>query len=291
MSPHTILSNQASTSAISNPNQDGVETDDLAKQSSRVEKYGSSAPEFSSYVEKLLQDRAQNPNQGLLSPTIDEGINLKAVSEEGISMKESIDMAILRSNAPKNSKQSANRFEIKRGGVRVAIVMLAKPAFRLGEVIPVAVAFQESSVPCYSLHSTLETCETIDPTIALRSKASIHRVTRKVHASQHESTISASRVFFSPTIPINAVPDFVTSGVSLEWSLRFEFVTSRIGDVDEADEAGEEILEEVLKDERGTVKAAVQGLLCETFDVTVPLRVYGAIGPFDENSEAGEFRI
>lgn len=206
-------------------------------------------------------------------------------------MKESIDLAILKSNASTLSKRSANRFEIKRGGDKVAVIMLARPAYRLGETLPVAIDFHDADVSCYALRATLETSETIDPSIALRSKASILRVTRRVHASQYESTVSADRVLFSPTLPISAAPEFVTTGVSLDWRLRFEFVTGRLGENDDLGEGIEDLMEEVAKDERGSVHAAVQGLSCETFDVTVPLRVYGAIGPFDQNFEANELII
>ncbi|KAK4697132.1 hypothetical protein P7C71_g893, partial [Lecanoromycetidae sp. Uapishka_2] len=91
-------------------------------------------------------------------------------------------------------------------------------------------------------------------------------------------------------IPGTATPEFITSGISLEWSLRFEFVTGRVGDVEESDESPDDLMEEVARDERGSVNAAVQVLPCETFDVSVPLRVYGAVG-FDEKTEAGEFPI
>ena len=288
MIPHTILSNQALTSPTDNPSwKDPAKSGANSVASGKAK---SSAGDFSSYVEKLLEEGPTNQH-GLLSPTIDDSNPLAPMAEEEATIKESIDLAILKSNASTSSKQSANRFEIKRGGDKIAIIMLPRPAFRLGETLTVAIDFQDADVLCYALHATLETSETIDPTIALRSKASILRVTRRVHASQHESTVSAGRVLFSPTIPLTAAPEFVTTGVNLEWRLRFEFVTGRLGEHEDLGEGVEDLMEEVAKDERGSVKAAVQGLPCETFDVTVPLRVYGAVGPFDENFGAGELTI
>ena len=205
-------------------------------------------------------------------------------------MKESIDLAILRSNTATSSARGINRFEITRSGERVAVIMLARPAYRLGETVPVAIDFQDSDVACYSLHATLETSEVIDPAIALRSKASIHRATTRILASQIESTICAKKVLFNPMIPSTSTPEFITSGISLEWRLRFEFVTSRLGDAEE-DEDIDDLMEEVARDERGVVKAAVQGLPCETFDVTVPLRVFGNPSAFDEETETGDFPI
>ena len=292
MSPYTILTSQATTAPVEEQQDDVIKSGNDGSTSSSPQSQPALSPDFTSYVQELLTKGAQNPNQGLRSPTQPEVKHPFASRSTKSTMKELVDNAISKSNVPTASKQSANRFEIKRGGDRVAAIMLARPAFRLGETISVAIDFQDADASCYSVHSTLETWETVDPTIALRSKASIHRVTRRIYASQHESAISAQRIFFSPTIPPTAVPDFITTGVNLEWGLRFEFVTNRLGDLDESEQPGDsELLEEVLKDERGTLKVAVQGLLCENFDVTVPIRVYGAMGPFDENTEAGEFQM
>lgn len=189
------------------------------------------------------------------------------------------------------AKRIANRFEISRSGDRVAVIMLARPAYRLGESVSIVVDFQGAEISCYSLRLILETSETIVPTLALRSKASVQRVTRRVHASQLEHTICATRVLFNPLIPDASTPEFVTSGVNLEWKLRFEFVTSRSSDLEESEEGFDELMEELNRDDRGSVKVAVQGLPCETFDVMVPLRVYGATGHFDGNHETGQYNL
>ncbi len=286
MSPHTILQNAASISSVDNaPNTRVIPGDPLLKASK------SSPTELLSYVEKILDAPPLKSGLGLLSPTEIDSRSHTPMSEEPSTMRESIDIAILRSNAATLSNRSANRFEITRSGERVAVILLARPAYRLGEAVPIAVDFQESGISCYSLHVTLETAETIDPTIALRSKASVQRATRRIHASQFESTISARKVFFSPMIPAASTPEFITSGITLEWKLRFEFVTTRLGDAEEVEEESCGLMEEVARDERGSVQAAVQGLPCETFDVTVPLRVYGATAKFEEKTEAGEFPI
>ena len=282
MSPHTILSNIALISSVEKqPKGAGLSAD----------KSASSSTEFLSYVESLLDEPHRNLNAGLLSPTETDSRSRTPMVNEPSTMRESIDLALLRSNTAASSMRGVNRFEITRSGERVAVIMLARPAYRLGETIPVAIDFQDSDLLCYSLHATLETSEIIDPTIALRSKASIHRATRRVHASQIESTICAQKVLFSPTIPPNSTPEFITSGISLEWRLRFTFVTSRPGDAEGIDEDIDDLMEEVGRDERGIVKAAVQALPCETFDVTVPVRVYGNSSGFDEKTEAGDFPI
>ena len=287
MSPHTILQNTASISSVDNVQKNVA----LPGGPSPLKVSNSSSTEFLSYVEKILDTRHLESGLGLLSPTDIDSRSHTPMSEEPSTMRESIDLAILRSNVATSSNRSANRFEITKSGERVAVILLARPAYRLGEAVPVAINFHESDVSCYSLHATLETSETIDPAIALRSKASIQRVTRRIHASQFESTISARQVLFNPVIPATSTPEFITSGINLEWKLRFEFVTSRVGDADELEEGIGGLMEEVARDERGIVQAAIQGLSCKTFDVTVPLRVYGATVGFDEKTEIGDFPI
>ena len=206
-------------------------------------------------------------------------------------MKEAIDLAILQSTTTTSARKSANRFEITRSGYRVAVIMLARPAYRLGETVSVAVSFDNVDIPCYSLHATLESYETVDPAIALRSKASIQRVTRRIHASRTESTMFSRRVVFNPVIPMNATPGFLTSGVSHEWRLKFEFVTSQSKNGEETDSGSEDLLEEITRDERGSVMAGIQMMTCGTFEVNVPLLVYGATAAFDELYETGEFQI
>ena len=240
--------------------------------------------ELLSYVSKLLEHANSSDGAGLLSPTEDETKNFASISTSASTMKDNIDSMILRGNQG-HMKRNATRFEINRNGQKVAVIILPRAAYRIGETIPVVIDFQSADIASYSLRCTLETSESVDPLIALRSKASIQRVTRKVHASHHEATISAGRVFFHPLIPIQATPDFSTSGVSLQWNLRFEFVTDRAGVLDEYEDDMNDLMEEITKDDRGTVHAAMQGLPCEVFEVAVPLRIFGAYTVADQNAE------
>ena len=280
MSPHTLLKSGASvsTDVVSNGRHQHQETL-LGK-----EKPSNYSGDFLSYVGNLI-DRASTSDQaGLLSPTEETGPNLASLLDSATSMKDNIENVILRGNqAP--TKRNATRFEINRNGQKVAVIMLPRAAYRIGETIPAVVDFQTAEIASYAVRCSLETSETVDPSIALRSSASIHRVTRKVHASQSETTVSAGRVSFSSLIPINATPEFTTSGVSMQWSLCFEFVTDRAGMLDEYDDDANELMEEITKDDRGTVQAALQGLPCEVFEVTVPVRVYGASPVADQYSE------
>ncbi|KAJ4307181.1 Golgi membrane exchange factor (Ric1p-Rgp1p) subunit [Collariella sp. IMI 366227] len=236
---------------------------------------------------------------------------------------EAIDLAILRSNltSASSNNQSPNRFEIARNGRRVGVVMLTRPAYRLGEAVTCVVDFQGADVPCYAVHAALETSEKVDVSLALRSEASVNRVTRKVWASGSEVVMYARRWVFSPSIPVAATPEFVTSGVCLEWKVRLEFVVPVQGqgqqqqqqmqqegggqreeereegeaseaegmlEVREGRRAGTNVvqqqqqqvhplLEEISRDERGgLVLVGVENLICESFEVAVPLTVYGA---------------
>ena len=285
MSPHTFLQNTASiSSVVMAPKARVIPGDPTLPTVSN-----SSPTIFLSYVGKVLDTALLKSGLGLLSPTETASQSYTPMTEEPCTMRESIDIAILRSNITTSSNRSANRFEIARNGKRVAVILLARPAYRLGEAVVITVDFEETGVSCFSLHTTLETVETIDPAIALRSKASVQRATRRIHASHFESTIAARRIFFSPMIPTVSTPEFVTSGINLEWILRFEFVTAQLSG--KTTEEAAELMEEVARDERGSVHAAVQGLSCETFDVTVPLKVYGATAKTDEKTEAGDFPI
>lgn len=247
---------------------------------------------FHSYIGQLLGMPGEGSNLGLLSPTATESKSPEIARGEIATMEEAITLAIQQNNSAKPSKLSTTRFEITRSSDRIAVIMLARPAYRLGEVVPITVDFQQSDIHCFSLHATLETAEHIDPSIALRSQASISRITRKIHSIQRESTISATRVVFNLAVPSNSTPEFITSGVRLDWSLRFEFVTGSQVDFEEAtSETPQALLEEVAEDERGSILAAVQAMPCETFDVSLPIQIYGAISDFDDSYRTPEAAI
>ncbi|KAI1514277.1 Rgp1 multi-domain protein [Pyrenophora tritici-repentis] len=282
MSPYIMLRDQARTSSI--------DPSTSAKSSPTKKSAPSGKPdentfgEFLEYVDNLLDRPQQNSSMGLLSPT-GTMPGRSSFGEEPQTMKEVIDTAILRSNLTGAANQSANRFEIARSGRRVAVIMLARPSYRLGETMTAVIDFTDSHIPCYSIQMSLETSEKVDPAIALRSNASIYRVTKKVHASFSENALFAQKLAFSPTIPPNATPEFITSGVSLEWKLRIEFITPRLTHEDGGQATWDDLLEEISSDDRGTILAAAQRLPAESFEVQVPIRVYGAVSGAPEALE------
>ncbi|KAF7870516.1 hypothetical protein EAF04_004260 [Stromatinia cepivora] len=290
MLPYILLRDQARIQTLNTPSDEGlnISPKTLSINTHKSQKLNdSNLGDFLAYVDELITKPRRNSSFGLLSPTETIGSRHQSIIEEPATAKEAIDMAILRSNIATESQRSANRFEIARGGKRVAVVMLARPAYRLGETITAAIEFTDAGIPCYAIHCALETSEKVDQSIALRSEASIFRVTRRVHVSHSESTLFARRIVFSPTIPVTATPEFITSGVSLDWRIRIEFVTPRLATIDnEVIDLSPELLEEYTNDERGVVYAAVQGLECESFEVAVPIRVYGALAGTTEKEES-----
>ncbi|SPO03481.1 related to RGP1 Reduced growth phenotype protein [Cephalotrichum gorgonifer] len=306
MQPYIILQDQARVKALSaTATTNGTAEESRPAKAQPPGANGSTINDFLSYVDELLS-RPRNSASGLLSPTAAPSSRRPSmVGEEAPSCaKEAIDMAILRSNVAPEGHGSPNRFEIARNGRRVAVVILTRPAYRLGESVTAVVDFAGAEVPCYAVHWALETGEKVDASLAVRSEASVARVTRRVVASGSEGAMYARRVVFGAAIPAGATPEFFTSGVGLEWKVRLEFVVpggeeggvdqARLrpgrrrdydGDESEGDEAGarEErvhpLLEEESNDQKGgLVLVAAEGVVCESFEVSVPVRVYGAVG-------------
>lgn len=265
---------------------------------SHKSKAPSSAPatftEFLNYVDELVARPKSGPDGGLLSPSVMTTSRRQSAVDEAMTSREAIRLAILRSNMTTDGQQSQNRFVIARNGLRVGVVLLTRPFYKLGEVVTMAVDLSDAEIPCYAVHMTLETSEKVDPSLAVRSEVSIHRVSRKVYVTSSDTTLYSRRVVFTPTIPISATPEFYTSGVSLDWKIRVEFVVPSRGEDAEGDQPppSHHLLEQISKDERGgLVLAAVENLACESFDVSVPLRVYGAVGSGLERLERDEAAV
>ena len=294
MSPYIILRDQASVKAVSGTSKPSPAAlmRNKAQNGTQEDKNESTLDDFLSYVDNLLERPQHNSAQALLTPGAASQRRHSSV-QEPTTAKEAIDMAILRSNLATDMQQSANRFEIARGGKRVAVVMLARPAYRLGETMTAVIEFTNADIACYAVHISLESSEKVDHSLALRSDASINRVTRKVHASHSESALFARRIVFSPSIPIASTPSFITSGVSLDWKIVIEFVTPRVDrSAEDTGALDSELLEEVSRDDRGIGLAAAEVLNCESFEIAVPLRIYGALaGSADRDEEAEGLRV
>ncbi|KAL8829165.1 MAG: hypothetical protein Q9170_006291, partial [Blastenia crenularia] len=288
MFPHIMLQREPSSSLVDRLNKRVIHPTTVASQIETPRP----DHDFLSYVGDMLETPQRESSIRLLSPSATGPKYSPGFVEEIATVEGAITLAIQQSNNSRPSNFSANRFEISRSGNPVAVIMLARPAYRLGEVVPITVEFLEAVVQCYSLRMTLETIERIEPAIALRSQRSISRISGKIHATQQDSSISADRVCFNLAIPGNSTPEFKTSGISLEWFLRCDFVTSNQTDSGEEHEKGAHgLLEQVVEDERGSVSAAVQAMSCDCFDVQLPLRVFGDTRGFNDYTRIEEFPI
>jgi hypothetical protein len=73
--------------------------------------------------------------------------------------------------------------------------------------------------------------------------------------------------------------------VSLEWKIRVEFITPRLTHEDGEQAYWDDLLEEVENGDRGIILAASERLPSESFEVQVPVRVYGAVSGVGETGE------
>lgn len=277
MQPHVVLQDLARTKCISSP-ENREEADTPTSKSDEK-----ATAEFLQFVDTLLD---RNRRRQSSSGTMEALLNNQEPGDRH-NARQAINHAILFSNQLGGSESSPNRFEITRNGQKVAVIVIDRPLHRLGETVTAVVDFSEAQVPCASLRATLETAEKVSPSLAVRSAATINRVTRKVYWGRSENTLFSKRAAFAPSIPASATPTFVTSGVNLEWSLRFEFGTIKPVEDDEEGEVKPmtDLLEEVVKDERGAINIAVENLDCETFEVVIPLTVYGDLVPDGKEGE------
>lgn len=284
MQPNVILKDLAKTSPLDDPEQDYT-----VKQPTSTDVENSNL-NFLQFVDTLLDRnrRRQSSSSVMMESFKSPGGAVGSTQSQAVK---AINHAIMTSNqigVSSDSSTSPNRFEIASGGRRIAVVTLDRPLHRLGETVTVVVDLSNSDVVCSSLRATLESCEKVIPGLAVRSAATISRVTKKIYASRAENVLFVQRAVFIPTIPVLVSPTFVTTGVSLDWSIKLEFGT--VKDVDSASGEVEHesvekrslrvkpiLLEAIVSDERGIVEVAVESLDCDTFEVTIPITVYGDV--------------
>ena len=268
MQPHVVLRDLARTKSID-------PTHEWEKPVLSTTRKSGTSEDFLRYVNTLLdRNRRRQSSSGTMDAMTGAGD-----APDSNSTIQAINRAILLSNQlATTSDSSSNRFEISRGGLQVAVIMIDRSLHRLGETVTAVVDFSDHEVPCASFHATLETTEKVSSSLAIRSAASINRVTRRVYASHADNVLFSQRAVFSPTIPAAATPTFVTSGISLDWSLRFEFGTIQPAETaDGGFTFDPDLFEDVVADERGVVSIAIEELECEIFEVVIPLTVYGDI--------------
>ena len=361
MQPHVLLRDPARTKSISTPFIP-QQSDTTSDQPS---KYDNSAA-LQSYINSLLSrpKRRHSSTGSLYDPTP----SLTAAEQHHPTLA-LINRAILLSShrhLNPNTNAPTNRFNITRATQPVAVIILSRPLLKLGETLHVAIALapqHTTRIRTVSVHCSLETIEKVAQSLAVRSAASIARVTRKVHASWGGGgggggcVLNGRRVVWGVSVPSGAgtAPGFVTTGVGLEWGIRVEFGVLRdvrpeveqddisgadeqnrtAVDEDEQNEQQHDLLhhadraarsdetsddddpsddrmssterraqpqirktqpglsqpqtmEAISTDpERGTLAIAVERLECESFEVTIPITVYGDVLPMLDGKDEG----
>ena len=300
MSPYILLHDAALSESVASDASSNSLHFAPKVASNQVKAPGQGLEDFLRYTERLVE-QPQDTGGALSSPTSPGSPSItrtqSLADQPPSSIKEAIDFAILRANfvgsagkQKHSERQSANRFNVARAGQPVAILTLLRAAYRLGEAVTGTIDFtaptSESGLPpqlpTYSVVAELESAERVDGSLALRSNSSINRVTRKVHSALRENVLFARQISFNLTIPSIATPTFETTGVTLVWRLRVEFTTERqlqgLGLHGQIGPDGSDLLEALGTDERGTTLIAKERLMADTFEIAVPLKVYGAPG-------------
>jgi len=254
MTPYVLLTDKAETLPITSS---AVNT--WFSQSTKRRLSDTNMDDFLRYTERLIAERSADG--ALISPTATtDGRRFSSGIPEPGTMKEKIDAAILRANqASDHSSQSNNVFTIARAGQHVCVLTILRPAYRLGETVLLNADFtpqkneEEIStvdrLKVYTITTSLESFEKIDPSFALRSIASTQRATRKVYAEATQSVFFANKASFGLEIPKNATPEFETTAVKLCWRVKVEFTTALAqspvkqdeedsGDIDEEETQG-----------------------------------------------------
>ncbi|RCH84109.1 hypothetical protein CU098_005804, partial [Rhizopus stolonifer] len=163
-------------------------------------------------------------------------------------------------------------YDICKNNQRVAKLHLVKTAHRLGEPVIGVLDFSEAVLSTYKISIFLESSESVEDTIALRSSQHIQRVSRKTHSDFHSFCLDHKRLSFSLPIPATVAPEFQTTGVSLAYFLKFEFITSIDNQVP---------FIPIITDDKHRHHQCLQDIQVSTFDCQIPLTVYGSPGGVD----------
>ncbi|KAJ3273919.1 hypothetical protein HDV01_003750 [Terramyces sp. JEL0728] len=127
-------------------------------------------------------------------------------------------------------------YDISKNNEHVCQLILPRLGYRLGESLTCLLNFSQSSLPCFHVSVFLETVETADPAFANKPKNQIQNHTK-------------------------------TCYVSLQWSVRFEFITG----------SGKRIQNTSNVVDGFVHSRAIPRADVEPFDCVVPLKVYGAL--------------
>ncbi|SJX63674.1 uncharacterized protein SRS1_14424 [Sporisorium reilianum f. sp. reilianum] len=171
------------------------------------------------YTKQLLVSQASN--DGSPVPLVPE---LAVSTSSAVAQTGSTCRAAIEALARTSSKVT---YDISKDGKVAAVLTLVRSRYRLGETITgvININNHQSLARIARMSATLETFEEVQPSIATLPPGRLQRATRIVHAEHHESVLDKGRASFSLCIPSGASPEFVTSGVKLNWLVRLSFLT------------------------------------------------------------------
>ncbi|KAI8084935.1 Rgp1-domain-containing protein [Halteromyces radiatus] len=169
-------------------------------------------------------------------------------------------------------------YDLCKNNQRVAKLQLTKMAHRLGEPVLGILDFSEASLSTYKVSIFLESHEIVESSISLRQPEHIARVSRKCHSEFHTFCLNHRRLAFSLPIPTTASPEFQTTGVKLQYNLKFEFITNnqtRINQNQTSISSSSPYLS-INIDERHQHFQAQPQVQVSNFDCHIPIKVYGS---------------
>ncbi|KAI8878852.1 Rgp1-domain-containing protein [Backusella circina FSU 941] len=156
-------------------------------------------------------------------------------------------------------------YDICKNNQRVAKLHLVKTAHRLGEPIMGVIDFSEAILTTFRVSIFLESIESVEESIAQRPKHHIARVSRKSHSDFHSFCLNNKCISFSLPIPAAVSPEFQTTGVTLKYFLKVEFITG----------ASVPFIP-INIDEKHRHYQCLQDVEVSTFDCQIPVTVYGS---------------
>ncbi|KAI9487640.1 MAG: Rgp1-domain-containing protein [Benjaminiella poitrasii] len=222
---------------------------------------------FLDYVNELFENRMKKNTIPEITRRDSDVYDEKDVNEEADKDQSCFQIV---SRITHRSKKAM--YDICKSNQRVAKLHLVKTAYRLGEPIVGVLDFSEAVLLTYKTSIFLESSESIENTIALKSSQYITRVSRKTHSDFHSICLDNKRLSFSLPIPAIASPEFQTTGVSLKYFLRFEFLTGI---------SNQPPFIPIMIDEKHRHHQSLQDIEVSTFDCQIPVTVYGSPGGVD----------
>lgn len=210
MNPVILTKEEASVTAVDTDASATPSAPSLPKRSTKAPQI--QRQELESYVKQLL-----TKSESASTVKLDSAIS--APTSQGSGCKAAVE-ALARSSGKVS-------YDISKDGKVAAVLTLVRSRYRLGETITGVININNhtSLARIARISATLETFEEVQPSIATLPAGRLQRATRIVHAEHHESVLDKGRASFSLSVPSGATPEFVTSGVKLNWLVKLAFLT------------------------------------------------------------------